>query len=633
MNERRIRKRNFNYLTILRGIATIAITFFHLFPQRIMGGFLGVVIFFLMSGFLMMRNLDSKNLLDTKQKLKETLIKRSDKLLPPLYTIMVIGLGISLFFAKDIFTDSIKSTLPVAFGYQNIYQILAGGSYFQRNGNFSIFVHLWYIALQIQYILLFYLLNFLIDRYGKKSYKKFIFLTLVLISFVDMYILAMNESSISRIYYGPDTRMSAIFLGAFLYLQCENIESLFENLKNKTMEFSILVFSFFAIIPFFFIKGESYFTYKYFMIIYTIIVGLLVVFLYIYEKNFYLYEKKRVKIGILGEFLYYLGSRSYHIYLWQYMIQVFFSYIQFTSSYNRWILFLLEMLLLLVLSEISFQIFKLKLKNKFIIAIMVFFLTVFVFASNFIKNTKDQDLKNLEKTISENKNKIEDDNKKALEAIKKNKNKENISLISDAISDQTEIVEDNINDKEKKNDKGIKDKYDFKFTENELKYLKNLSVTAIGDSVLININSYLRDYIPNLYLDGLVGRDMIDGPNVLLNIKNNHGLGDIIIIALGSNGKLEADDFDQIMEISENREVLFVNTSHTQPWQDYINEEISSFVTKTKNAYLIDWKSYASGKKDLFAKDLVHPNVEGSKAYANIIARALLNINHASDKK
>lgn len=635
MTERRIRKRNFNYITILRGVATLGITFFHLFPQRIKGGFLGVVMFFLMSGFLMMRNLDRPKTLDSKEKLQTTLLKRFNKLLPPLYTMMVIGLIVAFFYSKAIFTDSIKSTLPVALGYQNIYQILAGGSYFQRNGNFSIFTHLWYIALQIQYILIFYTINFLIEKYDKKKYRKAIFGTLTLISFISMYVLAVKQANITRIYYGPDSRMSALFLGALLYLESPRFEDWVKNMSEKTIKNIIFTILTLTVIPFFFIEGESYFTYRFFMVSYTILVGILVLLLYLYEKILVIEKAKRTKIGPVSGILYYLGSRSYHIYLWQYVVQIFFAYSLATSTANKLVFFLIEMLVLLIVSELSFHLFKIKIKTRLFLPIMIFLMTVLIFASNFIKDSKDQDMKNLEKTINKNKAQIEEDNKKALEKAKKPKEKENNK---DKTSDKNQTDDKSIN-KTKENEKkegknqGTKDKYDFNFTDGEISYLNNLSVTAIGDSVLININSYLRNYVPNLYLDGEVGRDMTDAPNVLQNIKNQQGLSPIIIIALGSNGNIESDDFDQIMEISEDREVLFVNTSHTQPWQNYINEEISKFCDKTENAYLIDWYSYAKEKPNLFAQDLVHPNIEGSKAYANIVARALLNTNHASENK
>ncbi|MDD7306666.1 MAG: acyltransferase family protein [Peptoniphilaceae bacterium] len=630
LENRKRRKRNFNYITILRGIATLGVTFFHLFPQRIKGGFLGVVMFFLMSGFLMTRNLDRRDSIDSLEKLKANLLSRFNKLLPALYTIMVIGLIASFIFAKAIFTDSIKSALPVAFGYQNIYQIVSGGSYFQRNGNFSIFTHLWYIALQIQYILIFYILNYFIDKNNLKKYRKTVFAALTIVSFASMYILALKKASITRIYYGPDTRMSALFLGGFLYLESEKFESIIKKLTAKTKKITIGLLLLLSVIPFFFIEGESYLTYRLFMVFYTILVGFLVLSLYLYEKNLIIERNHRTRIGLIGSIFYYLGSRSYHIYLWQYMIQIFFAYGLAFKTGSKLAFFLLELLLILVLSELTFNIFKRKIKSKIVMAVAIFLMCLMVFASNFIKDSKDQDINNLEKTINKNKAQIEADNKKALEATK---NKKKDSKKTDTKKSEQATSEDKEDKGIAKEVKGQKDKYDFDFTQKELAYLKNLSVTAVGDSIIININSYLREYIPNLYLDGEVGRDMPAAPDVLTAIKNNQGLGDIILIALGSNGKLEADDFDQIMEVAGNREVLFVNTSHTQPWQDYINDQIEKFCEKTDNAYLVDWYSYPKGKKELFAQDLVHPNVEGSQAYANIVARAILNTNHASENK
>lgn len=633
MNKKR--KRNFNYLTILRGIATLGISFFHLFPQRIKGGFLGVVIFFLMSGFLMTRNLDTRPAIDTTTRLKDTLIGRLDKLLPPLYAIMVVGLGISFLYSKAIFTDSIRSALPVAFGYQNIYQILAGGDYFQRNGNFSIFTHLWYIALQVQYILLFYTINYLIERYGQKSIRKWIFGGLTILSFILMIVLANKKASITRIYYGPDTRMSALFLGAFLYEISGSLEGFFKSLSEGNAKATVLILLALSILPFFFIEGESYSTYKIVMVNYTLVVGFLVTFLYLYEKILLMERGQRTKIGPLGSILYYLGSRSYHIYLWQYIIQIFFAYGLAASRGSKVLFFILQMVLLLILSELTYQIFRKKLKIRLLMALSIFLMTIMVFASGFIKDSKDQNMKDLEATINKNKAQIEADNKKALEAAKKsNKDKKNTD--QEKKEENKEVISSDTkkyNPDTKDLGQGVKDKYDFDFSQAELDYLKNLSITAVGDSVLININSYLRNYVPNLYLDGEVGRDLPDAPNVLTAIKNNQGLGNIILIALGSNGKMEADDLDQIMTIADGREVLFVNTSHTQPWQDYINGLLAKFCEDTPNAYLVDWYDYAKGKKDLFAQDLVHPNVKGSEAYAKIVARALLNTNHASENQ
>ena len=167
----------------------------------------------------------------------------------------------------------------------------------------------------------------------------------------------------------------------------------------------------------------------------------------------------------------------------------------------------------------------------------------------------------------------------------------------------------------------------FDFTENELNFIKDLHITAVGDSVLINIDKYLRQYIPNLYLDGEVGRDMIQGPEVLQAIRNNIGLGDIILVSLGSNGSANHNDMQAIMDIAEGRDVYFVNTSHLQSYMDKVNNDMKEFVDQNSKAHLINWREYVKDRPDLLAVDRTHPNVEGSESYAKLVVRKILNVN------
>lgn len=157
--------------------------------------------------------------------------------------------------------------------------------------------------------------------------------------------------------------------------------------------------------------------------------------------------------------------------------------------------------------------------------------------------------------------------------------------------------------------------------------MADLQVTAIGDSVIINADSYIRKYIPNFYLDGKVGRDMVDGPAVLSSVKQNVGLGDIVIVSLGSNGSANEKDLKQIMEISDGRDVYFVNTSHTQSYMDYVNKCLKEFTDKTPKAHLVYWREFIKDKPELLAPDRTHPNVEGSDYFGKLIMRKILNVN------
>ena len=591
--------------TFLRAVFIIAICIFHSSVRTLPGGFMAVISFFVLSGFLMMKKLDNIENFDLEV-FFEIIKKRLIKLLPSLYFVLVISLLASLFLSKVVFHDSIKSSIPVALSYQNIYQIIKGGSYFTKNGYFSLFTHFWYISMQVQFILIFYLINYLINKINNKNVRIFIFTMLSTLSLILMISLSFDKNNISRIYYGIDTRINALFIGALAYLLIDNIYKIISFIKEKNIKEKYILYGlgFLTIIVYFFVQGESLYTYRIIMPLYTLIQALLIGLLFLYEKNNLIHINKK-EMGIFKTLLYYIGLRSYYIYMWQYVVNTFISYFFASTTLPRLYAYLLEIVLVITLSEITYLIFnkKFDLKKYFLVTIIL--LIILNVVSIFLPNPKEKDMKNLEKRISENKENIEKNNKKYINKDK-NKEKTNQKLPNKKIS------------KKKAYD-------DFDFTNEEKEFLKNISITAVGDSVLINIDPFLREFSPNLYLDGEVGRQMTDGPGVLQAIKNSKGLGDIILISLGSNGSLTDQNMIDILNIADGRKVFFVNTVNSQSWEESINGKIKKFCDQNKNAYMVDWYKFAKGKTNLFAKDMVHPEIEGSKIYRNLIERAILN--------
>lgn len=617
--------------TFLRAIFIIAICIFHSSVQILPGGFMAVIGFFVMSGFLMMKKLNNIEDFNLKE-LKINIQKRFLKLIPSLIFVISTSLIIALIFSKIIFHDSIKASIPSALSFQNLYQIFKGGSYFTKNGYFSIFTHFWYISMQIQFILIFYLINYFLDKFKDKYKEKFtskkiriyIFGLISIISILLMVIFSFDKNNISRIYYGPDTRINAIFIGAITYLLVDDFSKIIDLSKEKNFSPKYVLYAllFLSFILYFFVNGENLYTYRIIIPIYTLIQALLIGILYTYEKENIISINKK-EMGFVKTILYYIGLRSYYIYMWQYIINTFISYAFAHTTKSRILAYILEIFLVLILSEITYIIFQKRfdLKKYFIIsAVIILSLNVL---ANFIPNPKAEDMKNLEKRISDNKENIKKNNEKFLQDQKKKENKNKLSNSNEKDKDKKE------NDNKKSEKKEItfeKKAYDdFNFTEKEREFLKNTSITAIGDSVLINIDPFIREFNPNLYLDGEVGRQMTDGPKVLQDIKNKNGLGNIILVSLGSNGTLSEQNMLDILNISEGRKVFFVNTVNSQSWEGPINTKIKKFCDENKNAYMVDWYKFAKEKANLFAKDMVHPEVEGSKAYRNLIEREIIN--------
>ena len=620
------RKINFRYLNILRGLCLISVSCYHLFAHALPGGFLAVIGFLVMSGFLMERSSFIKEL--SGKDILINIINKIKKLLPAIIFIMFISLTIALVFARDVFDDSVKSSLAVVFGFENIRQILAGASYFDRNGNFNLFVHLWYIAIYLQFVVIFYLVKYLGKKIKSLSLRIWILGLLSLISIGLCYYLAFNDSPIIRIYYGTDTRIYSLFFGMIFYLAYLKYKDRV-NFSQKGLSIAIFSLGLLIFVPMFFINGEKIWIYRTFFLVYTLVFALLIQVLYKYEIDY----GAKFSNTLIGGILEYLGRRSYYLYLLQYVIQVFFSYFLINLLENKFLYYGLQFVWMIFLAEVLHLIFDRKKLNKYIIIIPLIGLGILNIVSLVIGNQKEKEMAELKARFEESEEEIKKNNESMKKELEEKKRKEEEKNKGEDkaknIKKEDEKEEEETKPIEKESDENFEEMaYDnFDFTENELNFIKDLHITAVGDSVLINIDKYLRQYMPNLYLDGEVGRDMIQGPEVLKAIKNNIGLGDIILVSLGSNGSANHNDMQAIMDIAEGRDVYFVNTSHLQSYMDKVNNDMKEFVDQNSKAHLINWREYVKDRPDLLAVDRTHPNVEGSESYAKLVIRKILNVN------
>ena len=613
MRKKRKVKKEYYTLNILRAVAFLGVSLFHRYAHFVPGGYLAVIIFLTLSGFLTMRSSENKKEVSLK-----SIIRKFISIMSPVYFIMAIATVISIFFARDIFDDSIKSVIPVALNFENIRRILAGDDYFNQLGNFNIFLHMWYVSIYMQFIAIFTLIDRLITRNNRNKTRLILYSIITIISFSLLIYFAKSPKNITRIYYGIDTRISAFSLGIILFLLGSYLKDKI-NLDRNTHKIINMGLGVLTILPFFFIDGSKISSYKVFFIAYTILVGLLILSLYNYED---MYLKDIKSHNIPTNILLYIGDRSYFLYLWQYIVQIFFVYF-IVGKINSFVSFLLEIIVLVMLSELTYKIFKRKSKQVNFLIISAGLLIVLSIVSLFIGNKKDKEIKELKKEIESNQSEIEKRNKASIN------NKKSSTKTSSEQKNKTNRKSRKKYPSVKTIDPNFKAKdYDnFDFTDKEKEYLADLHVTAIGDSVIINADSYIRKYIPNFYLDGKVGRDMVDGPAVLSSVKQNVGLGDIVIVSLGSNGSANEKDLKQIMEISDGRDVYFVNTSHTQSYMDYVNKCLKEFTDKTPKAHLVDWREFVKDRPDLLAPDRTHPNVEGSDYFGKLIMRKILNVN------
>lgn len=150
-------------------------------------------------------------------------------------------------------------------------------------------------------------------------------------------------------------------------------------------------------------------------------------------------------------------------------------------------------------------------------------------------------------------------------------------------------------------------------------------ITAIGDSVMIDIAPYLKQLFPGIVVDGQVGRQMIQAPAVISQLKSQGELGNrVVIIELGTNGPFTESQLLSILKsLGPVQQIVLVNTRVPRPWQSVVNNTLAQVAAIYPHTTLVNWYAASAGKNSFFYPDGVHLNPQGAQYYANLVAEAI----------
>ena len=149
-------------------------------------------------------------------------------------------------------------------------------------------------------------------------------------------------------------------------------------------------------------------------------------------------------------------------------------------------------------------------------------------------------------------------------------------------------------------------------------------VTAVGDSVMLASAKGLLDALPGIYVDAKVSRSMWSAPAILEKLERAGKLRPYVVIALGTNGPVDTKPLRQIMQIAgPDRQVIFVNAYAPRSWIPGVNRALAKFAASYPNATVADWSKAISGQQKLLAGDHIHPGAAGGRVFAATVGAAL----------
>lgn len=601
----------------IRAIAVIMVLAYHLKLALFKSGFLGVTVFFVLSGYLITGILISEVEEEGTIDLKNFWLRRIRRLVPAVMSMAVVIIFVSAVVNRIIFTKGCKDFLASVLGFNNWWQIFNKVSYFEAAGVTSPFTHCWSLAIETQFYLIYPLILLgiykLVKSRGEGRAKRGLLfagvtLLLALISVILMIVLFDPQQDASRVYYGTDTRAFSLLFGALLailweYRMVPRRLSASVNMVLGSVSFAVLLVMTIAI------NGSSNFWYRGGQFFGTILTVLMV----------YAVSGRKTWLSrfLSNPVLKWIGDRSYSIYLWHYPIILLIS----KGIKASWWITLIEIVLSVVLSELSYRFIETPIRH----GIIGEYLNILRSRPKFRQEKKRQiqvarrSLKVMAGTfvltVSLILCMIFVPKKNALDTLQKReaKAKETGKMTEEQLAKQK------ANGSESDDTICTAD-----LTDDEI--LEGLNLLLIGDSIAVDVTDDFYEMFPNSVSDTKIGRITSLGKQVLDSyIDEKKWEGEGVIFASLSNSPINGE-LEDIREKIGKDMPLFLTTVRIphDTFEEESNSKIKKFVEENDHTYLIDWYAASEGHDEYFDADDTHLLPAGAKAYAKCIKEAVL---------
>jgi peptidoglycan/LPS O-acetylase OafA/YrhL len=150
--------------------------------------------------------------------------------------------------------------------------------------------------------------------------------------------------------------------------------------------------------------------------------------------------------------------------------------------------------------------------------------------------------------------------------------------------------------------------------------LPTARVIGLGDSVLLEAKSTLEQRLPDASVDAVVGRQFKELLALATTMRDSGKLGEEVILQLGNNGPVTSSQFDDLMDVLRGaRRVVVVNVKVPRPWEGPNNAMLADAVPHWPNAVLVDWHKQGAAHPELFADDGTHMGPTGVSIFVELI--------------
>lgn len=583
----------------LRAVAVIAVLLYHLGLVWIPGGFLGVDLFFVVSGYVITRVLLDSIRRSGGLDLRGFYVARARRLLPPLlFMTVTTALFVGVWAPETIKRFLID--LPFVFtGTMNWWLVYRHQDYFESVGRPPLLQHTWSLAVESQFYLVWPVILLLVLRRFGKNQISHAALAIAgvsgsLLLLLSVRLQSSNVQGSNHIYFGTDTHSIGLFLGSALAVSWVP-ENLSREISSRARNFvdGVGVLGLLSLIAAFVLVKETNATLYRFAFPFVGIFGCLTIGSLVHPAS-------RISRVLSSKPLLWIGHRSYAIYLWHWVIfQVTQPNLDVTGA--TWALDSLRILLVLALADVCYRWVEVPSRNRvpelwfrglkyrakavrvrqlsmLAVGVIGILTATSIVSANALSQGARSQL-SLEKSLAS----MNSDTGVSVE-------------VSPSAVPTSDAATQNVQP-------------------------SGLWVT--GDSVILGVRRELGKDQRIALVNARVGRQAGELIDVIRHDKAR--MADAtIILDLGNNNRLTESEVATVFEEIKNQpQSIIVNTAVPRPWRDDNNALIARVARNFPKSTVVDWKTLSAGHPEYFTPDGVHLEPDGVSRYVKAIESVL----------
>ena len=630
----------------LRVLAILAVLVYHANPSWLPGGYFGVTVFFVLTGYLTTLSIEREIGRAGRLDYPRFVLKRVTRLLPSMLAVVGVTTLLCVFLAPNLLPKVKSDAVPALLFVENVFYIVRNVSYFANAGLPSPLTHFWYLGVVMQFYVIWPLVLLGMRKVVRSRRMACSAVGILAIaSAVLMAVLYDPTGDTARVYYGPDTRAAELLLGALAALwtggrglNLRALPAVGPRLKDTpawTCDAVALACLAGLGVMCFLLNGYSEFAYRGGMLLAAVLTAVLASCLC---------RPQSALAHVLGARpVAEAGKRAFAVYLWHYPLLVVLNPATRTTELPVWG-WALEFLLIFACAEASYRLFEKgqgprELAGRPMPLGLAVPQVVFgalgvlcALALLFVPISAEQTGVPTEmQQMSAEEQQYLAEQQAAAEATQSGDNGDGSDAAGEGDGSQAEPQQDNTTfDVSGTYFAGtafaaaIDQINATSFTVDASTGATNASVILIGDSVPAGAITQFYKYFPNGYIDAQVGRQLYAGVDVYRQCQANGHDGDVVVWAIGDNGVARENQVKELIDaVDPSKHVYLCTVRVPLALQDMNNKLFKDVAAQYDNVDVIDWYAESAGHDEYFWSDGTHLRPEGAEAYVLMLRKAI----------